>query len=164
MLLKLFLAFTLVPLIEIAVLIRVGGIIGAGPTLALVVGTGLAGAWLARREGARSWRAVQTELAAGRLPATGLIDAFLILVAGVVLVTPGIFTDLAGLLLLVPGVRRPLAHRVRRRLAGGARIVPLSGAGPFGGAPGTGAHESGTRTRDEEPSAGTERRGRVIEV
>lgn len=163
MLLKLFLAFTLIPLIEIAVLVRLGSAFGFGPTLGLVVVTGLAGAWLARREGVNRWRAVQLELANGRLPATQLVEAFLILIAGVVLVTPGIFTDLAGILLLLPPVRRALAERIRRRLATGARIVTLDapevGFDPFG------ADESaseGTTGPGSPPEAG--RRGRVIEV
>lgn len=117
MLLRLFLLFTLVPLVELAVLIRLGSLFGFGPTLLLVVGTGMAGAWLARREGLRSWHAVQVEMAAGRLPGEELVHGLLILGAGIVLITPGVFTDLAGIFLLVRPVRSALIGLLQRRLA-----------------------------------------------
>lgn len=113
MLLRLFLLFTLVPLIELAILIEVGQLIGLLPTLGLVIGTGAAGAWLARREGARSWRAVQRELEGGRLPGRELVHGLIVLVAGIVLVTPGVLTDLAGLLLLLRPVRRAVIRRLQ---------------------------------------------------
>ncbi|MFQ5678014.1 MAG: FxsA family protein [Gemmatimonadota bacterium] len=116
MLLRLFLLFTLVPLVELVVLIRLGALFGFGPTLLLVLGTGMAGAWLARREGLRSWRAVQAELGEGRLPGEELVHGLLILGAGIVLITPGVFTDLAGILLLVRPVRTALIRRVRTRM------------------------------------------------
>lgn len=115
-LLRLLLAFTLVPLLELAVLLRLGGWLGLAPTLGLVLGTGMAGAWLARREGMRSWGAVRAELGAGRLPAEELLHALGILVAGVLLITPGVFTDIAGLLLLARPFRRLLIRRARDRL------------------------------------------------
>lgn len=119
---RLFLLFTLVPLIEVMLLVRIGGWLGAGPTLLIVVGTGAAGAWLARREGIRSWRAVQSELARGHLPTDHLVHAVIILVAGIVLITPGVITDVLGLLLLIPPVRSSLiahlhngfAHQIKR--------------------------------------------------
>ena len=117
MVLRLFLLFTLVPLVELYVLIRLGGLIGIAPTLAIVLGTGAAGAWLARREGFRSWQAVQSELAAGRLPANELLHALLVLIAGVLLVTPGVFTDAAGLLMLMRPVRATMIRRAQGRLA-----------------------------------------------
>ena len=110
---RLFLLFTLVPLIEVMLLVRIGRWLGAGPTLLLVVGTGAAGAWLARREGLRSWRAVQAELARGHLPTDHLVHAVIILVAGIVLITPGVITDVLGLLLLIPPVRSGLIVQLR---------------------------------------------------
>ncbi|MDX1577954.1 MAG: FxsA family protein [Gemmatimonadota bacterium] len=115
MLFRLFLLFTLVPVAELAILIRIGGWLGLAPTLALVIGTGAVGAWLARREGIRSWLAVQEELATGRIPARELVHGLLILVAGVVLLTPGVLTDIAGLLLLVRPFRTALMRRLRAR-------------------------------------------------
>ena len=105
MLLWLSLLFIVVPLVEIILLLRVGAMVGIGPTLLLVVGTGILGAWLARLEGLRTARAIQTELEAGRLPAARLTDAALILAAGLLLLTPGILTDLSGFALLAPPVR-----------------------------------------------------------
>lgn len=115
MLIRLLLLFTLVPLLELALLLRIGGLVGLLPTLVLVVGTGAAGAWLARQEGVRAWLAVQRELAAGRIPTEELVHGLLVLVAGAVLITPGVLTDAAGLLLLVRPVRRALIRRLRRR-------------------------------------------------
>lgn len=151
MLLRLFLLFTLVPLVELFLLLRIGALIGAGPTVLLVIATGVAGAWLARREGLRSWRAVQAELEAGRLPARELLHSLLILIAGVVLVTPGVLTDLVGLLLLLRPLRRRLIAKVERGLRGRA----AGGAASFG--PGRGAvfwwsaFSSGSRPSHDGP-------------
>lgn len=134
MLLRLFLLFTLVPVVELALLIRIGGLLGLGPTLLIVIGTGAAGAWLARREGLRAWLAVRSELQGGQLPGESLVHALLILVAGVVLITPGVLTDIAGILLLVPPVRRGLIGRVRNGFsasiaAGSIQVVGGPGVG-----------------------------------
>lgn len=136
---RLLLLFTLVPLVELVLLVEVGQRIGAGPTVALVVVTGVVGAWLARREGTRSWRTVRRKLAAGSLPAEEMLGAALVVLAGAFLVTPGILTDGVGLLLLVRPVRGRAAGRIRRslqaRLEEGAVHVFASG-GFFGGGPG----------------------------
>lgn len=133
MLIRLLLLFTLVPLVELALLLRVGGLIGLGPTILLVVGTGLAGAWMARREGLRSWTAVQEELAAGRFPAGELLHSLLILVAGAVLLTPGVLTDVAGLLLLVRPVRAAAIRGLRGRFEARLEGARGAGSGDFGG-------------------------------
>ena len=117
MFLRLLLLFTLVPLVELYVLIRLGGLIGAGPTVLLVLGTGVVGAWLARREGLRSWAAVQAELADGRLPTEELLHGLLVVIAGALLLTPGIFTDAFGLLTLIRPVRAAMIRGVRNRIA-----------------------------------------------
>lgn len=136
MFLRLFLLFTLLPIAELWLLIRIGGWLGVGPTLLLVLGTGAAGAWLAKREGLRAWLAVQSEIAAGRPPTDGLTHAMLILLAGVVLITPGVITDVAGLLLLLPPVRTGLIARLRdgfmRRVERGSITVVGTPGGPFG--------------------------------
>ncbi len=143
MLLRLFLLFTIIPVVELALLIRIGGLLGLGPTLLLVVGTGAAGAWLARREGLRAWLAVRDELQGGGLPGESLVHALLILAAGVVLITPGVLTDIAGILLLIPPVRGRLLARVRnwlgRQVEGGAIRVVSGPDGAFdrGGGDGT---------------------------
>ncbi len=112
---RLFLLFTLVPLIELWLLLRIGAWIGAGPTFALVLVTGVAGATLARREGAHAWSSVQAEVSAGRIPGRKLLEALLVLMAGIVLVTPGVLTDALGLLLLVRPLRARMVERLEER-------------------------------------------------
>lgn len=111
---RLILIFVTVPLLELVLLLRVGQWIGPGPTVALVVLTGLAGAALARQQGLRAYMAVQRELAAGRLPGGALLDGLSILAGGALLLTPGILTDVLGFGLIVPGSRRWVQRRFRR--------------------------------------------------
>ncbi len=145
MLLRLFLAFTLIPLIEIYLLVRVGSHIGAWSTVALVLGTGMAGAWLARAQGLSVMARIRENMSQGVPPTGELVDALLIFVAGVVLITPGLITDAVGLALLVPPVRRALkawltARFVQWSAQGRVHVVrgpggPFAGPGetPFGG-------------------------------
>lgn len=105
MLLKLFLAFTLIPIIELYLLIEIGTIIGALNTVILVIATGFAGAWLARMQGMQTMIRVRSSLQQGIMPTEELMDALLIFMAGIVLLTPGFITDAAGLLLLIPETR-----------------------------------------------------------
>jgi len=164
MLLRLFLLFTIVPVVELALLIQIGGLLGLGPTLLLVMGTGFAGAWLARREGLRGWLAVRDELQGGQLPGESLVHALLILAAGVVLITPGVLTDIAGILLLVPPVRRRLIARVRdwlgRQVAGGTIRVMRSPGSGFSGLHG----DFGTRRGARPPERESTRSGRGREI
>jgi UPF0716 protein FxsA len=102
MFIRLLLLFTIVPLVELYILVKLGGVIGVWATVAIVIGTGVLGAWLARQQGLGVLRRVQEELAAGQLPADALIDGLLILIAGAVLLTPGLLTDTLGFVLLVP--------------------------------------------------------------
>ena len=127
---RLILLFTLLPLIELSLLLRIGGWLGTGPTVALVIVTGIVGAWLARREGARTWGRVQADLAAGRMPGEELLHALLVFIAGVVLVTPGVLTDAVGLMLLFRPAREAIAGRIRKRLSGQLQFqtVGLGGA------------------------------------
>lgn len=116
MLVRLFLLFTLVPLVELAVLVEIGQRIGVAPTVGLVVLTGALGAWLARREGARSVREIRRGLEAGQLPTREVFHGLMILVAGAFLVTPGVLTDAAGFLMLVRRVRQRVIDLARTRL------------------------------------------------
>ena len=102
----LFLLFVLVPIIEISVLIQVGSVIGTWPTIAIVILTAWLGAKFVKQQGIATLRNVQEKSARGEVPSEEIITGFLLLVAGVVLVTPGFVTDAIGLSLLVPGVRR----------------------------------------------------------
>lgn len=114
---KLALLFIAVPLIELVILVKLGGLMGLLPTLGLVIVTGFVGASLARSQGLRVLFQIREELAAGRMPVGKLIDGLLILIAGVLLLTPGLLTDLAGLAMLVPGPRSLVKRYVGRRIA-----------------------------------------------
>ena len=142
---KLFLLFTIVPTVELYLLIQIGKQVGAPETIAFVIIMGILGAVLARAEGLRVLRAWRDALAVGRTPEDGVASGALILLAGVLMITPGVLTDVAGLLLLLPFVRRPVARYVTRRLeravaAGTIRVVqtqprrpgPPSPQRPFG--------------------------------
>ena len=134
---RLALLFVLVPILELVLLIELGGIIGLAPTVGLVVLTGIAGAWLARAEGVRVFFQFQRELASGRLPGQAILDGISVLVGGAFLLTPGVLTDVAGFSLLLPVTRRWIQGRVRkslrRRIADGSiRVVTMRGGRGFG--------------------------------
>jgi UPF0716 protein FxsA len=112
------LLFLVVPVIEIYVLIQVGQEIGALSTIALLVLVSLVGAWLAKREGLGVWLRMQQQMGAGRLPATELLDAFLILLAAALLLTPGFLTDVLAVALLLPPSRALVRGVVQRSLRG----------------------------------------------
>lgn len=102
----LFLLFIVLPVVELALLIRIGARVGALPTLALVIGTGMLGAALARRQGLRVLRQVQAETQQGRMPGEALTDGVIILMAAILLMSPGVLTDVLGILCLIPVTRR----------------------------------------------------------
>ena len=170
MLLRLFLLFTIVPLLELMLLLRIGALIGLWPTIAIVIGTGFAGAWLARREGVRSWRAVQSELAGGQIPGEELLHGLFVMIAAIVLVTPGVLTDLAGLALLVRPVRRRLIAGLRKRFESRLVSGPASAAAPgiFFWSAGGGSHRppegNGAEADRPQPLADPDRRPRVSEL
>jgi len=115
MLLKLFLAFTLIPISELYLLIRIGYYLGAFNTILVVIVTGLLGAYLAKLQGIRTMMRVRESLNRGELPAEEMLDAVLIFVAGIVLITPGFITDLAGLGILVPNTRSWFKRWLRKK-------------------------------------------------
>ncbi|MEZ5552528.1 MAG: FxsA family protein [Pseudomonadales bacterium] len=111
----LFLLFIAVPIVEMFVLIKVGGIIGALPTIGLVVLTAVLGIWLLRLEGLATLARVQEKLDRGELPETELLEGVMLLIGGALLLTPGFVTDAMGFICLLPGLRRPLARWIMRR-------------------------------------------------
>jgi len=115
MLLKLFLCFTLIPVLELYLLIKIGTVIGGFNTILLVVLTGFTGAWLARMEGMHTMMKLRTNLQQGLMPAEELIDAVIIFAAGVVLLTPGLITDVCGLVLLWPVTRNKFKQMLRKK-------------------------------------------------
>jgi UPF0716 protein FxsA len=140
----LLLAFTLIPFIELYLLLAIGREVGFWPTVGGVLVTGLVGAFLAKKEGLRVFRRWQESLARGHMPEEGLVSGLLVLVGSVLLVAPGVLTDVVGLLLLFPPTRKVVAGLVRRKLergmaSGAVRFTsfqsgPFMG-GPFGGPP-----------------------------
>ena len=116
MLLGLFFLFTLVPLLELYLLIRQGTYVGAVDTIAIVIGTGVAGGLLAKSQGLAVLDRMRSELNQGRLPAESLFDGLLILIAGAMLITPGLLTDGLGLLLLIPWSRQVLKSWLKRKI------------------------------------------------
>ncbi len=110
-------ALLVVPLVELYVIIQVGDWIGFFPTFALLIIISIVGAFLVKREGLNTWRRAQAQLRAGELPAGELIDGALIVVAGVMLLTPGFVTDALGALLLLPAMRYFPRRWARRHAA-----------------------------------------------
>lgn len=115
---KLLLLFIGLPLLEIIILVKLGEVIGFWPTIGLVVGTGVLGASLAKAQGFLVYARIQNELAAGRIPAGELLDGLLILIGGIVLLTPGLLTDLLGFALLIPLVRALFKAWLKQKFGG----------------------------------------------
>lgn len=119
MLLRLFLLFTMLPIVELMLLVELHDLTNLPVTLGVVLLTGVVGAWLARWQGWRTVERVREDMAAGRVPAESLLDGILIFVAGGLLIAPGLLTDMAGFLLLIPPVRgfarRRLMNRYQQR-------------------------------------------------
>lgn len=133
-----FVLFLLVPLIEIGLFIKVGGLIGLWPTLAIVVATAILGTWMMREQGMRELGKLKTAFEDLRDPTEPLAGGAMILFAGALLLTPGFFTDTVGLLLLIPAVRRAVYRYIRARVnVSGFRVGPQPGVppkrGPAGG-------------------------------
>ena len=109
---RLMLLFILVPLVELALLVYVGTVIGALYTILIVVVTGLLGAVLSRRQGMAVLYRIRSNLEQGIIPSSEIFDGALILVAGLLLITPGMITDVVGFVLLVPYTRRIVKNRL----------------------------------------------------
>jgi UPF0716 protein FxsA len=123
---RLFLLFTIVPVVELYLLITIGGWLGAGPTVGIVLLTGLVGAWLAKQEGGRVLREWQGAVHRGEIPKEGVTSSLLVLVGGVLLVTPGVVTDVVGLALLFPPTRRKIAALVSRQVQKRFTVTTIS--------------------------------------
>lgn len=108
------LTFLVVPFVELWLLLRVGDLIGFWPTMGIVLSTAVLGAWLAKREGLRVFNDWQRALAEMRLPDEGITSGLLVLVGGVLLVAPGVLTDLTGIALMIPPIRKVVAGWIER--------------------------------------------------
>jgi UPF0716 protein FxsA len=110
---ELFFLFTVVSLLELAVIIKVGSYLGAFTTILIIVATAVLGAYLAQMEGLQILFRLQAELRAGRMPSDILIEGLLVLAGGLLLLTPGFITDALGLLLIIPFSRRWFRERLK---------------------------------------------------
>ena len=117
MVVALFVVFLIVPVIELALIIEVGQVIGAWNTIAALLIVSFAGAWLVKREGMGVARRFREQMALGAVPGRELADGLLILFAGALLLTPGFVTDLLALLLLLPPVRAVIRVAIMRQVA-----------------------------------------------
>lgn len=140
------LLFLIVPLVEIYVLIQVGGVIGALWTVVLVVLTAVLGAGLMRFQGLTTFLRFRNRLDVGELPAEELVEGILLLLAGALLLTPGFVTDAAGFALLVPPLRRQLARAALARM----ELKVVAGAGPRPGPAGHGRERHRSRVIEGE--------------
>ncbi len=104
------------PILELVLLFELHGVVGFMPTVLLVFLTGIAGAALVRRQGIAILSKIQQEMARGNVPAPQMIDGVMVLVAGALLVTPGLITDVSGFLLLVPFVRKQIRRWLKKKL------------------------------------------------
>lgn len=126
---QLFAILVVVPLLELALLLWIAQVTDWKVSLLIVIGTGLLGSFLARRQGTQIIRRVHSEIQEGRVPTEALLDGLMILTAGLLLLTPGLLTDIAGMLLLVPISRqwfkrwivRSVTRRFEHSFGGGAR-------------------------------------------
>ena len=115
MFIRLLAVFIIIPLIELVILIKVGSYIGLWPTILIVVLTGVVGASLARYQGFLIINKIRSDVSSGRVPARELIDGLLVLIGGIVLLTPGFLTDIFGFVLLIPITRNVIKGFVRNQ-------------------------------------------------
>jgi UPF0716 protein FxsA len=125
--------FIVLPVLELFLLARIGRVVGFGTTIAFVIAMGVLGAAVARNQGRRVWRQWQEALASGRVPEEGIVGGMLALFGAVLLITPGVLTDVLGLALLLPFVRTPMAKLVsaylqRQLTQGNLRVYSMGGA------------------------------------
>lgn len=123
--------FLITPVVELALLIQLGEYIGFWPTVGVIVLTGITGSYLAKREGLSIWKRFNERLKGGELPGKELLDGVIILVAGALLITPGVLTDLFGFIGLIPFtramVRKYLNGRIQRAMERGSVRMTFGG-------------------------------------
>lgn len=140
--------FIAVPILELWVIIEIGGLIGVLPTLALLFAMSLLGASLLRHQGRGAWQRFNQALAERRFPGREVADGLMITIGGALLLTPGFVTDAVGLLLLIPPTRA-IARRLLRAYVARRFVVVGIGGMPGGGGP----EEPGRRPYDFDATA-----------
>lgn len=113
---RLILLFTMVPLIELAILFKLNQYVGLGYTLGIVIFTGVLGAYLAKSQGNQILFRIRTEMGEGRMPGDELINGLCVLIGGAMLLTPGILTDTTGFILVLPGTRHLVKVFIKNKL------------------------------------------------
>lgn len=126
--------FIVVPIVEIALFIQVGGFLGLWPTMGLVLVTAVVGASLVRSQGIATLMSVQNRLQQGELPAQQIVEGVMLAVAGVLLLTPGFMTDAMGMMILLPAPRAMLAKQLMQRV----KVQGMASGAGFGQGPGFG--------------------------
>ena len=158
---RLFLAFTVTTAVELVLILVVGRSIGVWVTIGIIVITGLLGAYLTSREGRRAWSNVVNSLARGEPPADPIVQALLVLVGGVLLLTPGFITDTVGFCCLIPITRAFLTRRLTSYFSG-----KLEQGGSFAGMVWSAAESEG-KPREQKVKLDEEEEGRpktVVDV
>ena len=143
---RLIILFITIPLVEIILLIWVSTRTHWSSTLMLVILTGAWGAYLAKSQGYSILAKIQAETAAGRVPTAELIDGLLVLIGGIVLLTPGLLTDLAGFCLMIPGFRAIIRERVKKKFAAQVGHFQMPTPGGMGARP----QDTPNRPKDDD--------------
>jgi len=127
----LFILFVVLPILEIALLVNVGGMIGGWNTIGVVILTAFVGAYFVKREGVSTLQTAQAKMQRNEMPGKELVDGLMLVVAGILLVTPGFITDIVGFMFALPGSRHLIAAQVSKHMK--MRVVmPNSSAGTGG--------------------------------
>jgi UPF0716 protein FxsA len=134
--------FLVVPIAEIYLLIKVGSVIGAIPTILIILATAIIGAGLLRQQGLSTLSRFQNNLASGTLPAQEMIEGILLAVGGALLMTPGFVTDAMGFFCLIPVTRKSLANYIIKRSA----VQMQAGMGGFASSVRSGSHTQNSNT------------------
>ena len=150
---KLFLLFAILPILEIAILINVGEQIGGWNTVAIVIATAFLGAHLVRQQGLSTLMSAQQKMQSGTIPGQEMAEGLLLVISGVLLVTPGFITDIFGFLLCLPFTRPLIAKSLLKQMA--LKVVQTSQQG---------GHFTGTQyTNYQPPNSATSEQDDVIE-
>lgn len=163
---RIFLFIFVFALLEAMLLAKVAQLVGWGTTVLLVVATAMIGSMLLRRQGLATWMRLNQRMQQGEMPAAELVEGVLLLLGGVLLITPGFISDSLGLLLLLPPLRKPLAALMMRR--GVMQAVSMGGRssawvytrGSYQGTPPAGDQKAGPQT--PPPGIYEDRNGNLI--
>ncbi len=150
------LLFIVMPIVEIAVLLNVGAVIGWIPTILIVILTAVIGTWMLRQQGLATMMSARARMQSGEMPAQEILEGMLLLVGGALLLTPGFVTDAVGFACLIPPSRKLIARYLSRRAQGG--FVQFHTQGPQG--PGSAANRPfNTAGQRPRPSTQAQEKG-----